>query len=82
MQPAWIAVVISSIALIGGIVSHYFVVIKTLVEVKTRLKAAESDIVALKRHLPVMEARINETHAIVSRMDGKFEIFIDSVKRK
>jgi hypothetical protein len=29
-----------------------------------------------------MEARINETHAIVSRMDGKFEIFIDSVKTK
>jgi hypothetical protein len=59
MQVQWIGIVISSIALIGGIVSHFFIVGKKIAILETKVERAENDIVELKKHIPLIEFPFN-----------------------
>lgn len=78
---ALIGLIISIATSIGGIISHFFIVVKKQVEMDTRLKQVENDVIELKRHLPVMESKINEVHHIVARMDAKQQIIFDQIRK-
>lgn len=78
---ALIGLVISIVTSIGGIISHFFIVVKKQVEMDTRLKQVENDVIELKRHLPLMESKINDVHNIVARMDAKQQIIFDQLRK-
>jgi hypothetical protein len=81
IEPSWIALIISIITTVIGGVSHFFVVIKKQVEMDTRLKQVESDLVELKKHIPLMEKSINDVHTIVARMDGQQQVILNQFRK-
>lgn len=76
-----IALAISILSMIGGVISHFFIVVKKQVEMDTRLNQVENDVVELKKHIPQIEGRINDVHIIVTRMDAKQQVIFDQIKK-
>lgn len=81
IEPSVIAISISIVTFLGGVISHFFIVVKKQVEMDTRLKQLESDVVELKKHIPMMESRINEVHVIVSRMDAQQKFIYENLRK-
>lgn len=81
IEPSAIAITISIVTFLGGVISHFFIVVKKQVEMDTRLKQVENDVVELKKHIPQIEGRINDVHTIVTRMDAKQQVIFDQLKK-
>ena len=80
IEPSAIAIGISIVTFVGGVISHFFIVVKKQVEMDTRLKQVESDVVELKKHIPQIESRINEVHMIVTRTDAHLSVIKERLK--
>lgn len=80
-EPAMVGLIISILTAIAGGISHFFVVVKKQVEMDTRLKQVESDLVELKKHIPLMEKSINDVHTIVARMDGQQQVILNQFRK-
>jgi len=80
IEPSAIAISISIVTFVGGVISHFFIVVKKQVEMDTRLKQVESDVVELKKHIPQIESLINEVHMIVTRTDAHLSVIKERLK--
>lgn len=74
MPSPWISIVISSIAFVGGVVSHYFVIRVKIAILETKMERAQNDIVELKKHIPLIETKVNESHTMLASLNAKFDI--------
>ena len=75
-----IQLVISIAVPIGAVIGHFFVISKKLVKMETRLDFAEKDILDLKKHIPGMEQKINETNKNVAVVLTKIDMLLEARK--
>lgn len=72
----FVAIAISLLSFVGGLISHFFIVVKEITILKTELKHAKDDIISLKEHLPKIEEKLSNSNTLLTSLNSKFEILV------